>query len=32
MSNKSFLAKIEEQILKFTKPKYMDSQEEINEF
>lgn len=32
MSSKSFLAKIEESILKFTKPKYMDSKDEINKF
>lgn len=29
--SKSVIAKIEEAILKFTKPKYMDSQEEINQ-
>ncbi|MBE6500573.1 MAG: alpha/beta hydrolase [Methanobrevibacter thaueri] len=33
MSNKkSFIAKIEENILRLTKPKYMDSKEEINSF
>lgn len=30
--SKSFIAKIEEIILKFTKPDYMDSQEKINDF
>lgn len=32
MSNKSFIAKIEEKILMFTKPEYMDSKEKIDEF
>lgn len=32
MSEKSFIAKIAEIILKFTKPKYMDSQDEIEKF
>ena len=33
MSNKkSFLAKIEEGILRFTKPDYMDSKEKIDDF
>lgn len=32
MSEKSFIAKIEEKILMFTKPKYMDSQESVNAF
>ena len=32
MSEKSFIAKIEEKILRFTKPKYMDSQESIDDF
>lgn len=29
---KSFIAKIEEKILRFTKPKYMDSKEEVDDF
>lgn len=32
MSNKSFIAKMEEKILMFTKPEYMDSKEKIDEF
>lgn len=32
MSNKSFFAKIEEKILRFTKPDYMDSKDKIVEF
>lgn len=32
MSEKSFIAKIEEKILRLTKPEYMDSQESIDEF
>lgn len=32
MSEKSFIAKIEEVILRFTKPKFMDSKEEVNKF
>ena len=32
MSNKSFFAKIEEKILMFTKPEYMDSKDKIDEF
>ena len=32
MSNKSFFAKIEEKILMFTKPDYMDSKDKIDEF
>ena len=30
--NKSFLAKIEETILRHTKPGYMDSREEVDNF
>ena len=32
MSEKSFIAKIEEKILRFTKPEYMDSKEKIDSF
>lgn len=32
MSDKSFVAKIEEKLLKFTKPDYMDSKDKIDDF
>ena len=32
MSDKSFIANIEEKILRFTKPDYMDSMDKIQEF
>ncbi|WP_458456925.1 alpha/beta hydrolase [Methanobrevibacter sp.] len=32
MVDKSFIARIEEKILKYTKPKYMDSKDEIDDF